>query len=64
MNDSIAKYYKKELDYINKSSKDFSILHPNIAGRLGVNGGDSYDPFVERLIQSFAFLTRKSSPAG
>ncbi|SHH10099.1 type VI secretion system baseplate subunit TssF [Massilia sp. CF038] len=50
-------YYRRELDYLRNAGREFARKHPEMAGRLELGGLESPDPHVERLIESFAFLT-------
>lgn len=50
-------YYRRELDYLRNAGREFARRHPEMAGRLELGGMESPDPHVERLIESFAFLT-------
>lgn len=50
-------YYRRELDYLRNAGREFARKHPEMAGRLELSGMESPDPHVERLIESFAFLT-------
>src|SRR3954466_8248748 len=50
-------YYRRELDYLRNAGREFAIKHPEMAGRLELGGMESPDPHVERLIESFAFLS-------
>ncbi len=51
--------YQKELLYLRDAGSDFAKEYPKIARRLEWDGDESKDPHVERLIESFAFLTAK-----
>lgn len=51
------RFYKAELDYLEKAGQEYARLHPQRAQHLGVTDVRSRDPHVERLVQSFAFLT-------
>ncbi len=51
--------YQKELRYLREAGSDFAKQYPKIAKRLEWDGEESKDPHVERLIESFAFLTSK-----
>ncbi len=53
--------YEDELRYIRRLAAEFARERPAIAARLLVNDetGESKDPLVERLIESFAFLTAR-----
>jgi len=55
--DILLQYYIQELDYLRNSSADFAKLYPKIASRLMLSDEISPDPHVERLLESFAFLT-------
>lgn len=50
-------YYQAELDYLRSAGADYARRYPKIARRLELSDRDSADPHVERLIESFAFLT-------
>ncbi len=50
-------YYEKEMAYLKNMGSQFSSQYPKVAQRLTLGEGDVSDPHVERLIQSFAFLT-------
>ena len=50
-------YYIQELQYLRFSGKNFAKKHPKIARRLELKEGESSDPHVERLLESFAFLS-------
>ena len=52
-------YYQRELAYLRSMGKLFAQTYPKIAGRLELNAEQSKDPYVERLIESFAFLTAR-----
>ena len=53
------RYYLDELAYLRRMGKEFAQLYPKIAARLELANGLSTDPHVERLIESFAFLTAR-----
>ena len=55
----LLSYYQKELSFLKKHGKIFSEKFPKIARRLGFQNGESEDPHVERLVESFAFLTAR-----
>lgn len=52
-------YYQDELVYLRRMGAQFARLHPHAAGRLELGGDECADPQVERLIESFAFLTAR-----
>ena len=53
----LREYYQSELAYLRKSGSEFARKHPTIAGRLELTPDITPDPFTERLIESFAWLT-------
>ncbi len=52
-------YYDQELGYLRQAGAHFAKKYPKIASRLDVHEGPSQDPHVERLIESFAYLTAR-----
>lgn len=52
-------YYERELEYVRKMSGEFARNYPKIAGRLGLDAFGCADPYVERLIEAFAFMTAR-----
>jgi type VI secretion system protein ImpG len=57
--DDILAHYQRELLYLRGKGAAFARLYPKVAARLEFDGGESADPQVERLIESFAFLTAR-----
>lgn len=55
--DDLYPYYRAELDYLRHAARAFAAEYPNAATRLELSGEESPDPHVERLLESFAFLT-------
>ncbi|BEM90444.1 hypothetical protein SME46J_49140 (plasmid) [Serratia marcescens] len=55
----ILTYYNRELVYLRQYGMAFAKQFPKIAKRLGMAEGTSEDPHVERLVESFAFLTAR-----
>ena len=51
--------YFEELNYLREAGLNFARKHDKIAARLDMHNGESADPHVERLIESFAFLTAR-----
>lgn len=56
---SLLSYYQKELNFLKKHGRVFAERFPKIARRLGMIEGESADPHVSRLIESFALLTSR-----
>lgn len=52
-------YYERELKHVRESAAEFAAQFPKIAGRLGLDAFASADPYVERLLEAFAFLTAR-----
>ncbi|NTX68220.1 type VI secretion system baseplate subunit TssF [Lelliottia amnigena] len=59
MDHKFLDYYNRELTFMREMTSEFAEKHPKIAGRLGVNGIEVADPFVERLIESFSFIATR-----
>jgi len=57
--DPFINYYQRELTYLRESGKQFAAKFPKIARRLEMGAGEVGDPQVERLIESFAYLSAK-----
>lgn len=57
--DPYLDYYQRELAYLRDAGARFSKLYPKVARRLELGPTESADPHVERLIESFAYLTAK-----
>ncbi|MDW3207082.1 MAG: type VI secretion system baseplate subunit TssF [Alphaproteobacteria bacterium] len=55
--DELLAHYQRELGYLRRMGQAFAETYPKIAARLEFGGAESPDPHVERLIESFAFLT-------
>lgn len=60
MENNFLDYYNKELTFVREMAQEFSQRHPKIAGRLGMNGIEVADPYVERLIEAFCFLSART----
>ncbi len=51
------RYYEEELNYLIEAGREYARLHPERARFLNLADPRSRDPHVQRLIESFAFLT-------
>jgi type VI secretion system protein ImpG len=51
--------YRRELAYLRHRGTEFAESHPELGQRLQLQHGDRADPHVERLLESFAFLTAR-----
>ncbi|MDR5760428.1 type VI secretion system baseplate subunit TssF [Caballeronia sp. LZ035] len=59
MDPRLLDYYNQELIYLRESAGEFAQAHPKIARRLGLQSGEMTDPYVERLIESFCFMSAR-----
>lgn len=51
--------YNRELRYIREMSGEFATQFPKVASRLGLDSFECADPYVERLLEGFAFLAAR-----
>ncbi|GAA3894327.1 type VI secretion system baseplate subunit TssF [Gibbsiella dentisursi] len=59
MDSKLLEYYNRELAYLREMGAEFAEQYPKVAGRLGMRGIDVADPYIERLMEGFAFLTSR-----
>ena len=59
MDPRLLRYYNQELRYLREMGAEFAREFPKIAGRLGMEGMEVADPYVERLIEGCAFLAAR-----
>jgi type VI secretion system protein ImpG len=59
MLEQLLPYYERELTYLRELSGEFAQRYPKIARRLSLEGEQSEDPHVERMIEAFAFLAAR-----
>lgn len=52
-------YYNRELAYLKELGGEFSASFPKVAAHLGMHGNTVSDPYVERLMEGFAFLASR-----
>jgi len=57
--EDLLRAYWRELGYLRRMGTAFAETYPKVAGRLELGSDVSPDPHVERLIESFAFLTAR-----
>lgn len=59
MHPRLLDYYNQELLHIREGASEFAREFPKIAARLGLDGDakECPDPYVERLLEGFAYLT-------
>jgi type VI secretion system protein ImpG len=58
-NEDFLQYYFDELSYLRDAGRSFAREHRKVAARLEMPHGETSDPHVERLIESFAFMTAR-----
>ena len=56
MDPRLLRYYNEELRHLREMGAEFAQQFPKIAARLGLEGLEVTDPYVERLLEGFAFL--------
>ena len=56
MDPRLLRYYNQELAHVREMGAEFAVQFPKIAARLGIDGIEVADPYVERLLEGFAFL--------
>jgi type VI secretion system protein ImpG len=59
MDQRLLDYYNRELQYLRELGGEFARHFPKIAGRLGLDAFECSDPYVERLLEGFAFLAAR-----
>ncbi|HEV3041116.1 MAG TPA: type VI secretion system baseplate subunit TssF [Candidatus Angelobacter sp.] len=57
--EDFLRYYHGELTYLRRMGANFAERYPKLAGRLELSPNDCADPQIERLLESFAFLTAR-----
>jgi type VI secretion system protein ImpG len=59
MDPRLLEYYNRELQFMRESGAEFARRYPRVAARLGLDGLECADPYVERLLEGFAFLAAR-----
>jgi type VI secretion system protein ImpG len=62
MDRRLLRHYNRELQHVRETALEFAQEYPKIAGRLGLDTtkpDECADPYVERLIEGFAFLAAR-----
>ncbi len=59
MDPALLEYYNRELQHLREVGGEFAKEFPKIAGRLGLEGFECADPYVERLLEGFSFLAAR-----
>src|SRR5688572_11891632 len=59
MDPRLLRYYNLELQHLREMGAEFAQQFPRIAARLGMNGLEVVDPYVERLLEGVGFLAAR-----
>lgn len=59
MDRRLLEYYNRELTHLRESGAEFARQFPKIAGRLALEEFTCADPYVERLLEGFAYLAAR-----
>ncbi len=59
MDPRLLRHYNVELQHLREMGAEFAQQFPKIAARLGMNGLEVADPYVERLLEGVAFLAAR-----
>ena len=59
MDPRLLRHYNRELQHLREMGAEFALQFPRIAGRLGMNGVEVADPYVERLLEGVSFLAAR-----
>ena len=59
MDPRLLDYYNRELRFMREMGSEFAAEFPKVAARLGLESFECADPYVERLLEGFAFLAAR-----
>lgn len=59
MHPRLLDYYNRELAHLREMGAEFAQEFPKVAARLGMEGLEVADPYVERLMEGFAFVAAR-----
>ncbi len=59
MDPRLLRLYEAELAFMRDMGGEFAAEFPKVAARLGLGSTEVSDPYVERLLEGFAFLTAR-----
>ena len=59
MDPRLLRLYSDELTHLRERGAEFAREFPKVASRLSMDGVEVTDPYVERLLEGFAFLTAR-----
>lgn len=59
MDTRLLKHFEGELAFMRDMGAEFAEAYPKIAARLGIDGTEVADPYVERMLEGVAFLSAR-----
>jgi len=59
MDPRLLRYYNQELQHLHEMGAEFAQQFPKIAARLGMDGIEVTDPYVERLLEGVGFMAAR-----
>ncbi|WP_114287363.1 type VI secretion system baseplate subunit TssF [Candidatus Halocynthiibacter alkanivorans] len=59
MDTRLLRHYEGELAFLRDMGAEFAASYPKIAARLGMEGVEVLDPYVERILEGTAFLSAR-----
>jgi type VI secretion system protein ImpG len=59
VNERLLAYYEEELRHLREMGGEFAMAFPKVASRLGLDAFACADPYVERLLEGFSFLSAR-----
>src|SRR5579871_3858572 len=59
MDPRLLEYYQRELQFMRETGAEFARVYPRVAARLALDELECADPYVERLLEGFAFLAAR-----
>ena len=59
MDPRMLRYYSQELQYMREMGAEFATRFPKVAARLALDATEVADPYVERLLEGFSFLSAR-----
>jgi type VI secretion system protein ImpG len=60
MDPRLLRHYNEELSHLREMGAEFAQEFPKVARRLAMDGLEVADPYVERLLEGFAFLAART----
>ena len=59
MDTRLLRHYETELTFLREMGAEFAEAYPKVAARLGMDGVEVLDPYVERILEGTAFLSAR-----